>query len=48
MIQHTWSASEEENTAIEALAGFIRAMADLLHDTDDARYVDPSCGHLAD
>jgi hypothetical protein len=44
----TWSASEDENTAIEALSGFIRAMADLLHQTQDARYTDPSGGHVID
>lgn len=44
----TWSTSEGENTAIEALSGFIRAMADLLHQTEDARYADPSGGHVID
>jgi hypothetical protein len=42
----TWTGSEDENTAIEALSGFIRAMADLLHQTEDARYIDPSGGHV--
>jgi hypothetical protein len=45
----TLSASEDdENNAIEALSGFIRAMADLLHQTEDARYTDPSGGHVID
>jgi hypothetical protein len=44
----TWSASEDENTAIHALAGFIRAMADLLHQAEEARYTDPSGGHVID
>jgi hypothetical protein len=44
----TWSGSEDENKAIEALSGFIRAMADLLHQTEDARYTDPSGGHVID
>jgi hypothetical protein len=44
----TWSTSEDENTAIEALTRYIRAMADLLHQTEDARYTDPSGGHVID
>jgi hypothetical protein len=44
----TWSPSEDENTAINALAGFIRAMADLLHQVEEARYTDPSGGHIID
>lgn len=41
-----WSASEAENTAIETFAGYVRAMADLLHQTEAARYTDPSNGHI--
>jgi hypothetical protein len=44
----TWSASDDENAAIDALAGFIHAMADLLHLAEDARYADPSGGHVID
>jgi hypothetical protein len=43
-----WPASEDENTAIDALSSFIRAMADVLHQTEDARYIDPSGGHVID
>jgi hypothetical protein len=44
----TWSESDDENAAIEALSSAIRSMADLLHRVEDARYTDPSGGHVID
>lgn len=43
-----WSSSEEETAAIESLASAIRSAAELFHQVEDARYTEPSGGHVID
>ncbi|WP_433567293.1 hypothetical protein ACQP1O_20120 [Nocardia sp. CA-151230] len=40
----TWSTNPAENTAIETLGQALRAMSELLHSVDEARYLDPAGG----
>lgn len=44
----TWSTSKDENAAIEALCSAIRSMTEVLHLVEDARYLEPSGGHVID
>ena len=43
---HAWSTSAEENDAVDAVGRIVTAMADLLHEFDSARYIDPSGGYV--
>ncbi|WP_158607983.1 hypothetical protein [Nocardia panacis] len=43
-MSHTWSTDPDENIAIDALGRVVRAMTELLHHIDDARYLDPAGG----
>lgn len=41
-----WSEAPEENEAIDALARFLRDLAETLHKVSDARYADPEYGRV--
>ncbi|MFG1795282.1 hypothetical protein [Nocardia sp. NPDC049149] len=43
-LETSWSTDPEENRVLDELTQVARAMAELLHSVDNARYTDPSGG----